>query len=275
MYDKIYTLLIKEDEVTWQSLLYNLVKNEGMNPWDVDVSKLTKKYISAIKELKEHDFRVSGKVLLAAAILLKIQSSKLLGEDLSDFDRLIAGPQMDEDGFYEDLEKQDAANGEFSPPPLMPRTPQPRHRKVSIYDLVGALQQALEVKKRRLRRNPPIHMNAPEKKIDLSVLMDRLYRNIVAFFDSNSREQNQDMNKNQKLTFSHLLPSQSRHDKIHTFLPLLHLTNQRRIDLHQQEHFGEIEIALSGEEMTQRQKAAKDFKEGLEKDMPDINDIKQ
>ncbi len=259
MQDKIYNMLIKEDEVTWQSLLYNLVRNENMNPWDVDVSKLTQKYIATVKEMKEHDFRVSGKVLLAAAILLKIQSNRLLGDDLSDLDRLFAGPDMSEEGFYEDLERLGVAgNMAGAAPPLMPRTPQPRTRKVSIYDLVGALQQALEVKKRRLWRNPPVHVNPPEKKIDISLLMDKLYKHITLYFENKNPE---------KLTFTKLLPSESKQDKIHTFVPLLHLTNQRYIDIHQQEHFGEIEIMLA-EQDTEKQKAVRKIKESLENSVP-------
>ena len=47
------------------------------------------------------------------------------------------------------------------------------------------------------------------------------------------------------LTFSKLVPSENKEDKVFTFIPLLHLTNQRKIDLEQKEHFGEIEIVLN------------------------------
>tara|TARA_B100000315_G_scaffold259880_1_gene317826 strand:+ start:1352 stop:1498 length:147 start_codon:yes stop_codon:yes gene_type:complete len=33
-----------EDEVTWQTILYNLVKKEGMDPWDVNVSQLAQNF---------------------------------------------------------------------------------------------------------------------------------------------------------------------------------------------------------------------------------------
>ena len=73
MQEQIFDMLLKENEVTWQTIIQDLVKKEGMDPWDVDVSKLSQRYISTLKKLKEHDFRVSGKVVLAAAILLKIK----------------------------------------------------------------------------------------------------------------------------------------------------------------------------------------------------------
>mgnify|MGYP000237621912 CR=1 FL=1 len=52
MQEKIFDMLLSEDEITWQTIIYDLVKSEQMNPWDVDVSVLTKKYIIILKKLK-------------------------------------------------------------------------------------------------------------------------------------------------------------------------------------------------------------------------------
>ena len=98
-----------------------------MDPWDIDVSLLTQKYIGMLRTLKEHDFRVSGKVVLAAAILLKLKSHKLVGEDLTELDRLLIGVEegMDELGFEEAAQIEKLTEI----PTLIPRTPQPRKRK--------------------------------------------------------------------------------------------------------------------------------------------------
>ena len=73
MQDQIMELLIEKDDVSWQSILNELVRTEKMDPWDIDVSHLTHKYIETVKNLKKADFRLSGKVLLAAAMFLKIK----------------------------------------------------------------------------------------------------------------------------------------------------------------------------------------------------------
>ena len=234
-HERIFELLYAKDEVTWQSLLYELVKTEQMDPWDINISSLTKKYIDTIKKLKEFDFRVSGKVLLAAAILLKIKSSRLLHEDLSEFDMLLADPEE----LMEGMELDEVYNPQayMEKPILIPRMPQPRKRKVSIFDLVQALEKALEVKKRRVMNSiPPLHLEAPKKTIDITQVLKNVYGKIISFFSSD--------NKN-KLMFSQLTPSQSKEDRIYTFIPLLHLSNERKIDLTQKEHFGEIEIMLA------------------------------
>ena len=86
---QIWDLLIKEEEISWRTILYDLVKTEQMDPWNINITLLTKKYIDTIKEMPEHDLRVSGKIVLAAAILLKIKSNHLIDNDFSRFDALL------------------------------------------------------------------------------------------------------------------------------------------------------------------------------------------
>jgi segregation and condensation protein A len=205
-----------------------------MDPWDIDVSILAQKYIDMLRTLKEHDFRVSGKVLLAAAILLKMKSNKLVGEDLTELDRLLIGveEELEELGFDETshIPKLDEI------PTLIPKTPQPRKRKVSIFDLVEALERALEVKKRRLLHSiPPLNLEAPKKKRDITQVIRDVYGRIKSFFISTLSG---------KLTFSKLLPSESKEDKVYTFIPLLHLAQQNKIELVQEQPFGEIQVLL-------------------------------
>ncbi|MBI3027433.1 segregation/condensation protein A [Candidatus Woesearchaeota archaeon] len=252
-HDRIFNIIFsKADEITWQSVLYELVKTEQMDPWDIDVSILAQKYIEMIRTLKEHDFRISGKMLLAAAILLKIKSNKLVGEDLGELDRLLIGveEQIEELGFEETgiLPKMDEI------PTLIPRTPQPRKRKVSVFDLVDALERALEVKKRRLLNSiPPLNLEAPKKKKDVTEIIREVYGKIKMFFFKALKE---------KLTFSKLLPSDSKEDKVHTFIPLLHLAQQNRIELLQEAPFGEIEILLRKKEEEQKMEEKKSVAEG-------------
>jgi len=233
-HEKIFEILFDKDEVTWQAIIQELVKSEDMSPWDINISSLTQKYIEMIKKLKELDFRVSGKVLLAAAILLKIKSNKLVGEDIEYLDRLISD-QDEEDLLFEE-ELIPRAKEEL-PKNLIPRTPQPRKRKVSIHDLMGALEKALEVKRKRVLRSiPPMNIEIPERKRDISSVIKEIYGKIKLFFWEHRKD---------RLTFSKLLPAESsRDDKVFTFIPLLHLTNQRKIDIFQQKHFGDIDIIL-------------------------------
>ncbi len=238
MQEKLYKLIVEDDDISWKSILLDLVNNEHMDPWDIDISVLTNRYITTIKELKETNLKLSGKVLLAAAILLRIKSKRLVGEDLNEFDRLLASSEMSEEQFYDELE-QELAQGEAAGMTdqsleLRPRLPQPRKRKVSVYDLVKALEKALEVKKRRfMNALHDVDVVIPEKKFDITSAMQSLYGKLVGFFAKGMK----------KFTFTKLVPSKNKEDKVFTFIPLLHLANEGKVELYQKEHFGEIEIS--------------------------------
>lgn len=240
MQDRIFQLLVEQNEITWKSIIYDLVSSGQINAWDVDISLLTQKYIERLKQLKQSDLKLGGKVLLAAAMLLKMKSVRLVTEDIEGFDRLIAGNELDSGQFYDELEqelKQGEEHALAQNVELFPRLPEARKRKISVHDLVSALEQALEVKKRRLWNSMPAsHVPMPEKKWDLGNAITNVYSRLLSFFT-----------KSAQVLFSALIPSQSKEDKIRTFIPLLHLSNQRKIELAQDVPFGEIKISLLNE----------------------------
>ncbi len=237
MEEKILDLITNQEEISWKGMIIDLVRSEGMNPWDVNIGLLTDKYVERLKKLKNLDLKVSGKVVLAASMLLHLKSKQLLGGDLTEFDRLLAS--QDEPDFYDELEEElrrgekQGLTEEFE---LTPRYPQPRKRKVSVYDLIDALEKALEVKKRRFGRYDLPEMVLPEKKFDITKATFGLLARLRDIF-----------NKVKEITFSQLTPSNNKVDKIYTFIPLLHLSNENKVNLHQEKNFEEIKITPGGE----------------------------
>ncbi len=236
--DKIFDIIFQNDEITWQSLLLELIKSEQMDPWDIDVSELAHKYIVMVKKLKEADLRVSGKVILAAALLLRIKATHLLEEGISQFDALLSGEEetlsLDEEGAL----PPGVDRALYKRLHLLPKSPQPRKRKVSIYDLIDALQKALETKKRRIDRIPIVDIEIPEKQFDISKTMEGLLNRIIAHYKEKNR-----------LTFSDIAPKDTdKKAKGYAFIPLIFLSNTGRIRLQQGEHFGEIDILLQENE---------------------------
>ena len=91
---------------------------------------------------------------------------------------------------------------------------------------------------------PPMDVKIPKKTKDITQIIKEVYNKIMAFFSINNQK---------SLTFSQLVPSKTKEDKIFTFIPLLHLTTQRKVDLEQKEHFGEIEIMLNTQKDVNRE----------------------
>ena len=238
MQDQIMDLLLKQEDVTWRTILYDLVKTEQMNPWDINITLLTQKYIDTIKKMQEHDFRVSGKILLAAAFMLKMKSAHLLDHDIAHLDLLLHQTEEDIEGdeLLDEFSAGSLTKKDKQQFTLIPRNPQPRSRKVSIHDLVDALQRAMASKKKILARQKPVKFIMPERKIDIMEAIRDIYHKITYYINKE---------KGNKTTFSQLLPPRAgKQEKVFTFLPLLHLENQREVETMQSKPFDEIYVKL-------------------------------
>jgi len=236
--DRIYNLLVKKDEVTWQTIIYDLIKSGELEPWDIDISKLAAKYLETIRNLQEHNFFVSGKIVLASSILLRMKSDKLINEHIAEFDSVLYPAEEDllldnpEDDVKYTIDGKDF-------PKLMVKTPQARKRQVTLNELMKALEKALEVDERRRIRHifeEPVIEEAimPKKIYNISDLIKSVYEKVVYMFT-----------KKQMLNFTDLLETDTKEDKVMTFIPLLHLDSQQKVNITQEKPFSEIKITLT------------------------------
>ena len=234
MQDKILELLMQKDEITWQTILQDLVKSGEIDAWDIDISILANKYLETVRKLQEANLFISGKVLLASAILLRIKSEKLLIEGIGGLDTLMF-PQNDMEQMDEFTEKRRLSLD--AEPRLTIKTPQARKKKVSINDLISALEKALDVNERRLlriaERERVPYIVVPEKPVNIDELIKSLFEKISSYLSSK-----------ELLTFNELVSSDKKEDRIAAFSPLLHLSNQEKVDLDQEKHFEDIYIKL-------------------------------
>ncbi len=245
--DRIYNVATDKEIIDWKSFLYDLIYREGLNPWDIDLGILTKKYLLALKELKEVDFNISGKFLTVAVYLLKTKSEKLLDSDLRGFEDEIQNISAEEGIDYEEfdeinefennLEDNEPKKKEYK---LKFRNPIARKRKVNIFDLIKTLEKTFEQSNKRranfLQRKADVNYDGPiyeKRKKDLKEIIEDLFQMISEEFQSKSGH----------ITFSHI-SKESKHklDVIEHFIPLLHLHNQNRVELKQKKHFDDIEI---------------------------------
>ena len=232
MQEDILQILLNSDDISWKDLLLQLVQHEDMDPWNIDMHVVTDKFIEVVHNMHEADMKVSGKLVLAAALLLKIKSQHYVENDMTAIDAIL----NDEEEYFEEFfDEQIVEQKEKVSTQLIPRTPQARTRKVSIYDLVNALQKAMVTKKKQLTTKMPDRTyELPHDPVDITEVIEQTLYKI-----SHYHKQKKDV------TFSKLLPPQpDKLDKVYTFIPLLHLENERKIDTNQPEHFDDITISL-------------------------------
>jgi len=240
--DNFLNQLMDEEDITWQSMIFELVNTQQMDPWDVDLSILSENFLKMIGEMKETNLKIGGKVILAATILLRLKSGKFIDTDLAQLEKLISGINEDYDDDFEEYgDFESDGHQEISKDPkkykIYPRTPQPRKRRVSVYDLVTALEKVIDRNKIKVanRKQFITPTQISIKNIDMNILIKDVFETL----NTKCRTKPDKM-----LKFSEITPSNRREDLIATFLPLLHLTNQRVTDLYQDEAFSDFDVHL-------------------------------
>lgn len=208
-----------EGEVTPVDILLQLVTMGKVDPWNIDIVDLTEKYIQRLREMKELDLRVSARAILAASILVRMKSEALLYEDEGEEEE--TGPER----IHVDVE---------------PLTPPLRRveRYYTFDDLLEALMDALEEaerKKPRTRKRENIEEQIfviDDFRVDIEKHVNRLYEIVRNVY----RE------KGDKIGFWELVFDPTPKVVARTFLYLLFLSNMGRVELLQEEPFGDIYI---------------------------------
>jgi len=234
--DQIQGLIFSE-KLSWQAIIYDLIQTGQLDPWDIDLSLLANKYLERVKQLEESSFFISSKVLLAASLLLRLKSEILLHEYIPNLDDILFGKKEERPTY-----KQERIELDEDIPGLVPRTPLPRFRKVTLEELMHALGKAVNTETRRIRKvviakqqEFETAISMPKHRINLKDRIHEVYAELSGIFKQ----------REQKLAFSEFLgEAKTREDKIATFVPLLHLDNQQKVWLEQNAHFEEIWILL-------------------------------
>lgn len=221
----------------WQAIIYDLINSNQLDPWDIDIMVLTNRYFEKIEELEEMDFYVSSKVLLAAALLLRIKSEFLLNKYIRSIDEILFGKKEEENKI---IEKIEIDPGDL--PILIPRTPLSRLRKVTLPELMAALNKAINTETKRIKREVAIktarklaEVDIPQvKRIDLKDRIKQLYARILNVLKKPQIT---------KISYSQLI-GKEKEQRISCFLPLLHLNDSNKLWLEQENHLDEIYVFL-------------------------------
>lgn len=234
---QVYNIVTSRDP-SWQSIIYDLIASEQLDPWNIDIGVLCKSYFDKIRQLEESDFHISSKVLLAASLLLRIKSEILLNKYMRDIDSILFPRDEEIKSIIERIEID-----ESEIPILSPKTPLPRFKKVTLQELIGALDVAIKTESRRIDKEIQkkqaqrlSHVDIPKfRRINIKERIRHFYAKILTGFKNKKAEI--------KLPYSHFTGS-SKEERIACFLPMLYLSNHGKLWLEQDKHFSEIWVYL-------------------------------
>lgn len=226
--------LISSNELSWQAIIYDLIKTEQLDPWDIDLAALAEKYVTTIQALEEADFLVSSKILLACSLLLRLKSEILINSYIQDLNDALYGKK---DQKRYELERIEIDENDL--PILSPRTPMARHKKVTLKELISALDHAINTENRRIKKE--IKGRQAQKAI-LTVMPKDNFIPLKVRIKSIFGILKNHLQDNDHMKFHHIAPS--KEEQLASFIPILHLANNGKIFLHQPEHFSHIHMTL-------------------------------
>ena len=210
------------DQPAWKTILVDLVKSAKMNPWDIDVSELTAKYLKKINQLEHNSLRVPANAILACAILVKTKSKYLKLSSIEEEEEEDKGISEEQrELFLEEL-------------PDLIANRSLREGRISLDELVDSIEGIIQQtdSKKGVTRNIP----RMELDFDTTSIEERL-------------EEVFDLIKNKAdsqgiVLFDDLVTNKENDSIIDTFLPVLFLMNSGKILAYQEEFFGSIFVKL-------------------------------
>jgi chromatin segregation and condensation protein Rec8/ScpA/Scc1 (kleisin family) len=213
-------------ESNWEEVLEYIIMEEGMDPWDIDIVKLSDSLLQYIEKMSILDFKVPSRIIIIAAILLRMKVVLLVEEKVEEEEKEKEDEQLIDLSQVPDLETP------------IKRTPR---RRVTLEELVSALEKAFRTKEiredKRVRARRRVE-ELLEDEEDIEERIEKLYLQISGILDELKRGE---------ITFEKLVPKWEREEIVSRFLPLLHLCQQGKVSCEQKEIFKDILIKLKEE----------------------------
>lgn len=216
------------EQPAWKAILMAIVRQEKMDPWNIDLVLLADRYLDKINALEKANLRVPANAMLASAILLKTKSKTLRITTL------------------EDLEKEDEKKG-LTPEerallmrgiPELKGTRSMREGKVTLDELVKTIETMLtksRSKNQFAKQFQEIQFVLPFSEMDIEKRMVEVLELVQQKMDSQGLA-----------LFSQLLPHKATpNETINVFVPLLFLANKNQLSIWQDEFWGEIFISIA------------------------------
>jgi len=203
---------------TWKEFLLELISSEQLNPWDIDLVDVAEKYLNAVRQLQALDLRIPANVILASSLLLRFKSEALSLEE---------EPVVFEEAPEEFVPIQEEI------PELM-RRGIVRSRKMTLDELISAIDKVISDDfTRPIISKPAKLLNIVLPEQDMHDTIKKVYDKLLAKKDSANM-----------LLFSDLLEEETNDNFVFYLLPVLHLMQDERVFLWQDEMFGEIFIRI-------------------------------
>ena len=247
----IEKVLIDEKVVDGIEILVEMAKSGKIDPWNIDIADVTNKYLQKLVELKTNDLKLTGRTLFFAALLLRLKSDVLEGINIFEEELEESESLAEFEDSEDDRDTLNYSNVISLDEVLERRTSVKLHksRVVTLEDLIKQLEFyekidrrfALKNKQQKSTRKARSYENftsediinmAHDEYIEKSMV--KLQEILESLFITDDR-----------IELSEL--TRTGMDKISTYIALLFLAAQSRIDLVQDEFYSDLYVVQENE----------------------------
>ncbi|MFH2106435.1 MAG: segregation/condensation protein A [Candidatus Micrarchaeota archaeon] len=217
------------EKPTWKVVLLELIASKELDPWNIDLVVVSDSFIKKIKEMKSLDFFLPANLILAASILLRYKSEHIRFQD----------DVLPVEAMGEPLDYDSESS---SIPELMLSSRIPPRRQITMEELMLEIEKAMkyDTTERVVHHKGGIidFVDLNINKFDIEKKMEEILESVKENVDSEGFA-----------LFSKMVDGKKNLEVIYSLLSLLHLTQKEKIDLIQDELFGEILVRLKGEKV--------------------------
>ena len=220
--DILKTIIEKE---SWEEVLYYIVNVQNMDPWNIDLVKLTESFMNFLKAAKDLDFRIPAKIVFVAAILLRLKA-----DYLSIFE--------DKESEIEEALREHKPFEELGIDPNLIKLGYPMKRipkrQVTMDELIVALKKAMTVDKRREDKRANVQARV-EAQLKVEEGIEQRIEKVMADIETALKSQD-------KVEFKQIVGEWKKDKIVERFVPVLHLEQDKKISADQEEFFKQIWI---------------------------------
>ncbi|MBI5223936.1 hypothetical protein HY990_05960 [Candidatus Micrarchaeota archaeon] len=208
---------------TWKEILLDLIATNKIDPWNLDIKVLSDAFTNHIKKMEKLDFALEANVILAAAILLKYKSEYLRS--------FAYPPEPTQDTLMDYLPPE-----EFGTIPQLTIAARiPPRRPITLPELLAEMEKVI-----KYDQSDRIHI--PKGSIDETIDFVIDQKNIEGEIDQIYQRIGQVKDSENLVVFSQLTKDLQPFEVVYSLLCLLYLVQQEKIELTQDQMFGEIFI---------------------------------
>lgn len=221
------------NHLDWEETLEFLTRD--MPAEEIDIAVLADRYREYLNEMEKYDLEIPAKAIRICSALLNMKTAALLMDEEQQEEEPVE--ELEEE-LEEEMEEEDEdSTVEIEDPPELdiPVKQKPK-RRVHLEELKDSLRDAMQVKEQReerIERRERIDEQFEMDEDDLESKLNNLLSSIKGMVSSKTRR---------KIDFNNLINQNDNEEKIEKFKHILHLENDQKVDLIQDEFLGDLEV---------------------------------